>query len=348
MAEKLDVKSTLNLPQTSFSMKATLAQKEPEMIRKWEDERLYEQILRSESRASRRSSSTTARPTPTATSTWARPSTRSSRTSSSSPRRMQGIPGALRPRLGLPRPAHRDPRRQAARATRKRTCPLIEIREECRKYALKFIDIQRERVQAAGRLRRVGQALPDHEPGYEAEVLRYLAAFFASGNVYKGKRPVHWCLHCKTALAEAEIEYKDKTSPSIYVKFPVVSDLSQKYPRPGGPEGLCHHLDDDALDAAGQPGHRLPPRATNTRPARRAAETSTSWPSGSCPSWPKSSGWQESKVLATFPGRTLEGLKARHPFDRPRIALRPGRLRHPRGRDRAPSTRRPATAMTTT
>ncbi len=71
MAEKLDVKGTLNLPRTSFPMKATLAQKEPETLKKWEAEKLYERILERR-RAGRSSSSTTARPTPTATSTWAR------------------------------------------------------------------------------------------------------------------------------------------------------------------------------------------------------------------------------------------------------------------------------------
>jgi len=113
---------------------------------------------------------------------------------------------------------------------KKKEMSIIEVREECQKYALKFIDIQREEFQRLGVFGEWSKPYLTMNPEYEADILRMLAAFFASGNVYKGKRPVHWCLHCQTALAEAEIEYKDAKSPSIYVKFPLISDLSQEFP----------------------------------------------------------------------------------------------------------------------
>ena len=195
-------------------------------------------------------------------------------------------------------------------------------------------------------------------PAYEAEVLRHLAAFFASGNVYKGKRPVHWCPACKTALAEAEIDYKDKTSPSIYVKFPVVSDLSRHFAGPGRARRSRHHLDDDPLDPAGQPGHRLPSRARLRRAGSRAAR-STSSAQRLMPVVAEICGLEDPKVLAVFPGRALEGLKARHPFiDRDSLFVlaeyvtprgRDGRRPHrpgPRPR-RLPDRRRP-TASTST
>ena len=74
---------------------------------------------------------------------------------------------------------------------------------------------------------------------------------------YKGLKPVHWCISCQTALAEAEVEYENHTSPSIFVKFPVVSDLSFLDPGLAGKKVCRHHLDHDAVDSAGQPGRRI-------------------------------------------------------------------------------------------
>ena len=59
---------------------------------------------------------------------------------------------------------------------------------------------------------------------YQAAIARALGRFVEQGLVYKGKKPVHWCIHCRTALAEAEVEYEDHTSPSIYVEFPLAPD----------------------------------------------------------------------------------------------------------------------------
>jgi len=73
-------------------------------------------------------------------------------------------------------------------------------------------------------------------PRFEAEQLRAFALIIKNGHVYKGYKPVHWCLNCRSALAEAEVEYEDKTSPSIYVRFPAVdsADLAQRF----GIEGI--------------------------------------------------------------------------------------------------------------
>jgi len=103
---------------------------------------------------------------------------------------------------------------------KKKEMSIIEIREECRKYALKFIDIQREEFKRLGVFGEWAKPYLTMNPEYEADILRLLSAFFASGNVYKGKRPVHWCLHCQTALAEAEIEYKEKITFLSTSSFP--------------------------------------------------------------------------------------------------------------------------------
>ena len=110
----------------------------------------------------------------------------------------------------------------------------VEVRRECRKYAEKYIDVQREGFK---RLEVFGEW--DHpyttmSYGYEADIARAFGEFVAMGLVYKGMKPVHWCISCKTALAEAEVEYEDHTSPSIYVGFPMISDLSDLDPRLAG------------------------------------------------------------------------------------------------------------------
>ncbi|MCL6575497.1 isoleucine--tRNA ligase [Kyrpidia sp.] len=99
---------------------------------------------------------------------------------------------------------------------------VLEFREMCRQYALEYIDRQK------GQFKRLGvRGDWDHpymtlEPGYEAVQIRIFGEMAKKGYIYQGLKPVYWCPSCETALAEAEIEYRDKVSPSIYVKFPVV------------------------------------------------------------------------------------------------------------------------------
>ena len=104
-----------------------------------------------------------------------------------------------------------------------------EIRRECRRYAEKFIDLQREefvRLGVLGEWQKPYLTL-DHE--YEANILKCFLSFVENGNIFKKKKPIHWCPNCQTALAEAEIEYNDHVSPSVYVAFPF-RDLDKRFP----------------------------------------------------------------------------------------------------------------------
>jgi isoleucyl-tRNA synthetase len=111
----------------------------------------------------------------------------------------------------------------------------LEVRALCREYAEKFIAIQKAEFRRLGVMwDRATDAEEEaaHAPSrratyrtidrtYEAEIIRQLGGFFTKGAVYYGEKPVHWCFSCKTALAEAEVEYEDRTDPSVYVRFPV-------------------------------------------------------------------------------------------------------------------------------
>lgn len=310
MADKSDVKSTLNLPQTTFAMKASLAQKEPEIIRKWEAEGLYEKILGKRA----------GRPVfilhdgPPYANGHIHMGTALNKILKDFIVKSSSMLGRYAPYVpgwdchGLPIEIHVD--RQLGE--KKRSLPVTAVREECRKYAEKFIAIQREEFKRLGVLGAWARPYLTMHPAYEAKVLEYLAAFFEHGEVYKGKRPVHWCISCRTALAEAEIEYRDKTSPSIYVRFPVVSDLGAKFPALRGRR--AHVLIwtttpwtlPGNMAIAFHPDHEYAAAAVDGDVYILAKRL--------LPVVAEELGWPEPEVLATFRGRELEGLKARHPF----------------------------------
>jgi isoleucyl-tRNA synthetase len=103
----------------------------------------------------------------------------------------------------------------------RRAMDVVEKRRRCRDYAARFIDIQREEFKRLGVFGDWSDPYRTMEPGYQATIVREFGRFVGRGIVYKGLKPVHWCMHCKTALAQAEVEYEDQTTPSVYVKFPV-------------------------------------------------------------------------------------------------------------------------------
>jgi isoleucyl-tRNA synthetase len=310
MAESENIKQTLNLPVTSFSMKAKLAQKEPEIIQHWESIGLYRKIQKN---AENRPSFVLHDGPPyangnihlgTALNKILKDFIIKSKT-------MQGFRAPYLPGWdchGLPIEIKVD----QLLGKKKAEMSAIEIREECKKYALKFVDIQREQFQRLGVFGEWEAPYLTMHPEYEGEVLRHLAAFFSSGNVYKGKKPVHWCAHCRTALAEAEIEYKDRESPSIYVEFPLISDLSEKYPALKDkqvfvliwtttpwtlPANLAIAFHPDYEYSAFEAGDKVYIAAKRLVPVLS-----------------EELGLGKTKELATFQGKEMEGLKAKHPF----------------------------------
>ena len=310
MPDRPDYKDTLNLPQTSFSMKARLAQKEPAMLERWAAGDLYGRILKKREK----SPPFVLHDGPPYANGRIHLGTTLNKILKDFIVKAKSMEGFLVPYLpgwdchGLPIEIHVDKRLGA----RKKDLSIIEFREECRQYALKFIDIQRSEFVRLGVFGEWPAPYLTMNPEYEADVLRHLAAFFASGNIYKGLRPVHWCPHCQTALAEAEIEYKDRASPSIYVKFPLESDLSAKYPALGGKRIsiLIWTTTPWTLPAnlaiAFHPEHEyvaFESRGEVFIVAKRLL-----------PIVSEELGLSHPKILATFPGKEMDRLKARHPW----------------------------------
>src|SRR5262249_18331125 len=98
----------------------------------------------------------------------------------------------------------------------------LEIRRACHDYAMRMVGIQRDGFKRLGIFGAWDRPYLTLSPGYDAAIARAGAAFARGGYLYRENKPVHWCPTDKTALAEAEIEYKDHTSPSVYVRFPLV------------------------------------------------------------------------------------------------------------------------------
>jgi isoleucyl-tRNA synthetase len=312
MADKPDVKSTLNLPRTDFAMKASLAQKEPETIRKWESGRLYERIL--EKRAADGRPPFILHDGPPYANGHIHMGTALNKILKDFIVKSRSMLGHYAPYVpgwdchGLPIEIHVDKHL----GEKKKAMSVTAVREECRKYAERFIGIQREEFKRLGVLGAWATPYLTMHAAYEAKVLDYLAVFFENGEVYKGKRPVHWCISCRTALAEAEIEYRDRTSPSIYVRFPVVSDLGAKFPALRGrrahvliwtttpwtlPANMAVAFDPESEYVAADVGGEVYILAKRLLPV--VAEEL---------------GWPAPNILAVFAGRELEGFKARHPF----------------------------------
>src|SRR5213596_2078175 len=120
---------------------------------------------------------------------------------------------------------------------KKRDMSVAEFCRACRAYAQRFIAAMNQQFQRLGILGNWADPYLTMDFRYEAAIARALGKFVERGLVYKGKKPVHWCIHCRTALAEAEVEYEDHASPSIYVEFPLepegAGELASRVPALG-------------------------------------------------------------------------------------------------------------------
>lgn len=224
----LDLKKTINLPKTNFAQKANLGQSEPARLQKWTAMNLYHKIQ--ESRAGRERFILHDGPPyanadihiGTALNKILKDFVVRSRT-------MMGFDAPYVPGYdchGLPIETHVE-RGLEEKGKSKADLPPAVFRRICREHAANALKRQTRDFQRLGVLGLWENPYLTMSNVYEAETARLFGRFLERGYVYKGARPVYWCIHDQTALAEAEVEYKEHTSPSVYVKFPLADDPSK-------------------------------------------------------------------------------------------------------------------------
>jgi isoleucyl-tRNA synthetase len=224
----MDYKRTLNLPRTGFPMKANLVKKEPEILEKWEHIDLY-RILRRSSEGRKRYMLHDGPPYANGNIHMGTAFNKILKDIIIKSKQMAGFDTPYVPGWdchGLPI-EHKVDKELGAR---KAEMSQVEVRRHCRKYAEKYIDIQRKEFKRLGVLGEWDRPYLTMNFPYEATIVREFGKFALNGSLVKSKKPIYWCISCNTALAEAEVEYEEHTSPSIFVKFPMISDLSGTYP----------------------------------------------------------------------------------------------------------------------
>jgi isoleucyl-tRNA synthetase len=219
-----DYKNTLNLPKTDFPMKANLSVREPEILKKWQDIDLY-QKLKEQGKAREKF---ILHDGPPYANGHIHMGTALNKILKDMVLKAKTFSGFYAPFIpgwdchGLP--IELNVEKKLGKPGQK--VSVSEFRQACREYAASHIDIQREEFKRLG-----VQADWEHpyltlNYTFEADEIRSLAKLIQNGHLQKGYKPVHWCLDCGSALAEAEVEYADKTSPAIDVRFKVIDNAA--------------------------------------------------------------------------------------------------------------------------
>jgi isoleucyl-tRNA synthetase len=214
----MEYKKTLNLPDTAFPMKANLAQREPEILDFWESNGIYRKTIADSSKK------------PFILHDGPPYANGDIHLGHSLNKILKDIVVKYKTMRGFWAPyvpgwdCHGQPiDHQVEKLLKGKEVSVVEFRERCREYALTYVKRQSEefkRLGVRGNFERPYLTL-DHE--YEATIVKTFATLYKKGLIYQGLKPVYWCHHDQTALAEAEIEYADESSPSIYVKFPLTA-----------------------------------------------------------------------------------------------------------------------------
>ncbi len=311
----LDLKATINLPKTAFPMKANLPQNEPKMLERWEQMGIYRRIREARKGAPlyvlHDGPPYTSGPIHlgTALNKCLKDFIVKSKT-------MAGLDAPYVPGWdchGLPIEIKVD----KELGGKKLQMQPNAVRAACRKYAQKYLDLQRTQFKRIGVFGRFDRPYVTMDPQYESIVLRTFYDFYENGFVYKGLRAVYWCMHDETALAEAEVEYENHTSPTVWVKYALVDDPAKIDPALAGNKvstiiwtttpwtlpasmAVAFHPDEDyvALMSSSEESGGEVYIVASKLAADVAAKCNLASP----------------KELAHFPGRKLERLNFQHPF----------------------------------
>ena len=305
-----ELKDTLNLPKTAFPMKANLPQNEPKMLERWEQMKLYERIRQARKGAPR----FILHDGPPYTSGPIHMGTAMNKCLKDFIVKSKTMAGFDAPYVpgwdchGLPIEIKVDKELGGKKLQMAPTA----VRAACRKYAEKYLDLQRTQFKRIGVFGRFDRPYATMNPQYESVVLKTFFSFYENGFVYKGLRAVYWCMHDETALAEAEVEYENHTSPTVWVRYALLDDPAKIDPALAGKKvwtiiftttpwtlpasmAVAFHPDEEyvAMEAGGD---------VYIVASKLAKETAAK-----C-------GFTDTKDLAFFPGRRMERLNFQHPF----------------------------------
>jgi isoleucyl-tRNA synthetase len=220
MVKPLDLKSTLNLPKTDFPMKAKLPEREPQQLAAWEEMGLYRRILESRADAPLFVLHD-GPPYPTGEIHLGTGLNKIVKDMIVKSKTMAGFRSPYIPGWdchGLP--IETQVEKELGGKTAKVSA--VEFRKMCREFAVRFVEAHKRDFKRLGVFGQWDKPYLTMDPSMEACIAEAFIDFLEKGYVYRGLKPVYWCIYDRTALAEAEVEYEDHTSPSIWVKFPVV------------------------------------------------------------------------------------------------------------------------------
>jgi isoleucyl-tRNA synthetase len=306
-AERPEYKKTVLLPTTEFPMKGNLPVKEPERVKAWLETDLYGRVI----------AKNAGRPLfvlhdgPPYANGHIHVGHTLNKTLKDIVVRYRNMDGHLCDYVpgwdchGLPIELQSD----KELGSKKKEMSKSAIRKACRVYAQKFVDIQRDEFQRLGIMGRWSEPYLTMTPHYEGDTARLIGKFAQNGGLYKGKKPIHWCTHDRTALAEAEVEYDSVRSPSLYVSFPFTD-----------PKAVALlGADVSAMIWTTTPWTLPANLAISVNPDYEyvVAETSQGkflLAKEMVQKVAEKTGLTVNKLGKSFQGSELEGLKARHPF----------------------------------
>jgi isoleucyl-tRNA synthetase len=308
--DNFDLKKTVNLPRTDFPMKANLPESEPRMLVRWQETDLYGRIRKQRAGAPMYVLHD-GPPYANGNIHLGHAFDKILKDFIVKTKTMAGYDSPYVPGWdchGLPIEIKVD----SELGPRKASMSAAQIRGECRKYAEKYVRLQANDFKRLGVFGRWDDPYVTMSPEFEAVVAGAFVEFLEKGYVYKGLKPVNWCIHCRTALAEAEVEYQNHTSPSIWVRFVLTSDPAKIHPALTGRRvyGLIWTTTPWTIPAnvaiAFHPAFVYV--AVETGPdtyvvAEELLETTA-----------KAAGWAQYQIVAKFPGSRMEGAIFRHPF----------------------------------
>ena len=218
----MDYNQTINLPKTDFPMRAGLPKREPEMLKRWQEQDVYHEMLK-KNEGKPRFNLHDGPPFSNGALHMGHALNKAIKDFITRSYAMRGyytpyIPGWDNHGMPIESAIIKEQK------LNRKAMSVPEFRSACHDYARHYMDVQSEGFQRMGVLGDWEHPYATMDPGFEAEEVKVFGEMYKKGYIYKGLKPVYWCPHDETALAEAEIEYQDDPCTTVYVKFPMHDD----------------------------------------------------------------------------------------------------------------------------